>query len=132
MDVDGISSVSLDATEGDYFVAVAHRNHLTVASNATQTLSDTALSIDLTTDANVYSASNALIDMGDGFFAMPAGDVDGNGQIQNSDIDILIQLIGNATYDNSDVDMNGQIQNSDLSNFLNQNLGKGEQLIISE
>ena len=128
VDVDGISEVGFDASAGDYHVAVAHRNHLTIGSITIQSLSTTTLSLDLTTDANVYNSSNALINMGDGYYAMPGGDIDGNGQIQNADIDTLIQLIGNSTYDKSDVDMNGQIQNTDLSNFVSPNLGKGEQL----
>lgn len=60
-------------------------------------------------------------------YAIPSGDVDANGQIQNSDGTKLILELGTAGYTNSDTDMNGQVQNADISDIVNLNLGKGEQ-----
>ena len=77
--------------------------------------------------ASVLGGSNAVVDLGSGVYAMYCGDNDGNGQIQNSDISSVANLLGNSGYNAADLDMNGQIQNSDINNLLNPNLGKGEQ-----
>ena len=69
--------------------------------------------------------------MGNGIFAIIAGDFDENGQIQNTDANLVIQQLGISGYNKADLDMNGQVQNSDINNLLNPNLGKGEQLTIS-
>ncbi|MBW1296395.1 matrixin family metalloprotease [Aquimarina litoralis] len=128
VDYDGASEVGIDATEGDYYVAVAHRNHLTIGSSTVHSLStNTTLTLDMTTDTNVLNAANALNDMGDGYYAMPSGDYDGNGQLQNSDVSAIINLLGGSGYSEADLDMNGQVQNTDINNLLNPNIGKGEQ-----
>ena len=66
--------------------------------------------------------------MSDGYFALSAGDYNGNGQIQNSDSADIRPLLGRSIYSPADIDMNGQIQNSDINNILKPNIGKGEQL----
>jgi hypothetical protein len=58
---------------------------------------------------------------------MYAGDFDGNGQIQNTDISGVVQLLGTSGYSKADMDMNGQIQNTDINNFITPNIGKGQQ-----
>jgi len=128
VDVDGVSEVGFDASAGDYYMAITHRNHLTIASNNTLTLSNTVFELDLTVSTNVLNGDGALSNLGDGLYGMLAGDADSNGQIQNSDVDVVIQNIGSSSYDNYDIDMNGQIQNSDITNFMYTNMGKGEQL----
>lgn len=69
---------------GDYYIVVRHRNHMAVMS---------AVPVPLP-NINVYSfaagmnyalGSSQLKDMGDGNFALHAGDVDGNGVIVVSD-----------------------------------------------
>ncbi len=132
VDVDGESSLSLTAWQGNYYIAVAHRNHLTIASSSVQLLTDAILDLDMTATSNILNGADAMTDMGNGFYAMPAGDVDGNGQIQNNDLSTANAELGSSSYSNSDVDMNGQIQNSDINSIINVNLGRGEQVYINE
>ncbi|MCF6279430.1 MAG: hemagglutinin protein [Flavobacteriaceae bacterium] len=127
--VDGTSSLSFDLTSDNYFVAVSHRNHLGILSANTVALSATTTILDLTTGlAVVNGGANAVVDLGNGIFALYAGDYDGNGQIQNTDLTAVRPLLGQpSAYDNADLDMNTQVQNTDLNNLLNPNKGKGQQ-----
>ncbi|WP_075341539.1 leucine-rich repeat domain-containing protein [Tenacibaculum agarivorans] len=120
-------NVEFSAWSGLYYIAIAHRNHLTIVSNTTHTLSsESTLELDMKTVANVFNGTSALVDMGNGYFAMPMGDVDENGQVQNADISNTVLQIGISGYSIFDVDMNGQVQNSDVNTIL-QNIGIGEQ-----
>ncbi|SNR15294.1 hypothetical protein [Tenacibaculum jejuense] len=118
-----------DATPGDYFVVIKHRNHLSIKTSSVVSFSTTAVTaVDLTSSSNIISGgTNAVIDMGNGIFAMISGDFDENGQIQNIDTNAVIQLLGVSGYNKADLDMNGQVQNVDINNLLNPNIGKGEQ-----
>lgn len=125
---DGVSPLSFSLNQDTYFVAIAHYNHLGIitanpialASNSTINLTDN-LSI-------INGGANAVTDMLDGYYALSAGDFDGNGQVQNTDLTGVLPLLGTSSYSPADIDMNGQIQNTDINNVLQPNIGKGEQL----
>ncbi|WP_299440118.1 HYR domain-containing protein [uncultured Aquimarina sp.] len=126
--VDGTSTVSFAQPEGLYFIAIQHRNHLGILSANTMNLTTSTSNIDFTANPlNILGGTNAVIDIGGGILTIPSGDFDENGQIQNSDINMVIQSLGGSGYNNADCDMNGQIQNTDINNLMNPNLGKGEQ-----
>ncbi|WP_075344382.1 hypothetical protein [Tenacibaculum agarivorans] len=128
--VDDQSTLELSAWRGNYYIAVAHRNHLPIVTNTIHLLNGSgpfSTKIDFTEVSNILGGTNAVNDMGNGYYAMPVGDYDGNGQIQNADINAVIQQLGSSGYNNADLDMNGQVQNTDINNLLNPNVGKGEQ-----
>ncbi|MBQ4820604.1 hemagglutinin protein [Aquimarina sp. MMG016] len=125
---DGVSNLEFDLAADNYYVMVSHRNHLAILSANTVTLSSTAATLDFSSSNTVaQGGANAVIDLGTGVFAMLGGDFDENGQVQNSDINSVILLLGGSGYSLADMDMNGQIQNTDINNVMNTNLGKGEQ-----
>ncbi|MDC1162518.1 BspA family leucine-rich repeat surface protein, partial [Tenacibaculum sp.] len=83
--VDGVSDIIFNQTTGNYYIAINHRNHLSVITNIAVDISATVL--DLSSNvATVTGGSNALILMENGLYAIPGGDYDENGQIQNTDI----------------------------------------------
>ena len=128
VDVDGISSVSFSQTSGDYYIVVSHRNHLSIRSAATISLSSTVKSIDFISDTSlIEGGSNAVVLLSNGKYAIVSGDYDSNGQIQNSDTSSITSNLGSSGYNDADLDMNGQVQNSDINTILNINLGKGVQ-----
>ena len=92
-------------------------------------MSATSTTLDLTTGtAVVNGGSNAVVDLGNGIFALYSGDYDGNGQVQNTDLTAMRPLLGQpSAYDNADLDMNTQVQNTDVNNLLNPNKGRGQQ-----
>ncbi len=128
VDIDGVSPVSFDQQADDYYIAIKHRNHLSVLSADIHYIWTSNTSIDFSSfEAELQGGSNALVDMGNDIFAIPVGDQDENGQIQNADVNAVIQLLGGSGYSKADMDMNGQIQNTDINTLMNPNLGKGEQ-----
>ncbi len=126
--IDGVSPLNMGIPWGNYYVSIRHRNHLSIVTAATVSLSDTTTTVNFTTDSTVtLGGTNAVVEMGNGVFAMLGGDYDENGQIQNSDTSSVILELGASGYSKADMDMNGQIQNSDINNILNPNIGKGKQ-----
>ncbi len=126
--IDGVSDVEFSESANNYYVLVTHRNHLGVLSANTIALSTTVTSLDFTNDTSlIQGGANAVVDMGSGSYAMLAGDQDGNGQVQNTDINSVITILGGSGYSDADMDMNGQIQNTDINSLMNPNVGKGEQ-----
>ncbi|MCH2034927.1 MAG: M4 family metallopeptidase [Tenacibaculum sp.] len=128
---DGISDLSISAWQGNYYVAVVHRNHLTVVTKNPIIFDGDEANVDFTSDGSVLNGSNALVEVIHSVFALPAGNVEGIGQIQNSGVNSTILQLGNSGYSIFDVDMNGQIQNTDI-NIIRQNLGRGEQIQIAD
>ncbi len=125
---DGTSSLNFELANGDYYILVNHRNHLAILSAATYALSKTVTTVDLSTDSvSVFGENNAVTQLANGKYAMYAGDIDGNGQTQNTDISILSTALGNSGYSDSDADMNGQVQNSDVGNIVVPCVGKAVQ-----
>lgn len=127
VDVDGISPVSFTSAAASYYILINHRNHLGILSADPVAISGVT-SVDLSSNpSDVFGGTNAVADMGSGNYAMFGGDVNGNGQVQNSDLTAIVLLLGSSGYSEGDLNLNGQVQNSDINNTGNPNLGKGEQ-----
>ena len=128
VDVDGVSGLTFSSPANSYYVAIAHRNHLGIITDNPINLATTS-TLDLTNNiALINGGLNAISNMGDGYYALTAGDYDGNGQVQNTDLTGILPLIGTASYSPADLDMNGQTQNTDINNTLLPNIGLGEQI----
>ncbi len=85
---DGTSGLSFMVAEGNYYVAIKHRNHLGVITNATQALTETGLSLDLTDNSvTMYSGngnSDPLTNFGTpnaSVYAMWAGDANNDERV---------------------------------------------------
>ena len=125
---DGVSAVPVNAPAGTYYIMLSHRNHLGILTANTVSLSGSSTAIDLTSDSSLITGgANGIANMGDGRYALFAGDFDGNGQVQNSDVSGVLPFIGLSDYLNADVDMNSQAQNTDIFNTVHPNIEKGEQ-----
>lgn len=127
--IDGSSPLSFSLTENnDVYISINHRSHLGILTATSVILSESGTTIDFTADTSlVYGNSNAVIALSNGAYGLISGDFDGNGQVQNIDVNGIITLLGSSGYNGADMDMNGQIQNSDINNLINPNSGKGEQ-----
>ena len=126
---DGVSEVVFkDAPPGMYKLAVYHRNHLPILTHDDVfMIVDGIANLDLTQDISyVVGGQNAVIQVG-GRYLMISGDVDQNGQVQNTDIIQSMPKIGLSGYLPEDVDMNGQVQNTDIQINILPNLGRGKQ-----
>ncbi len=121
-------TLEFQVPNGDYYIVVNHRNHLAIRSKNAISLNKSNVTIDFSSStSNIQGEANAVTLLPNGKYAMIAGDIDNNGQVQNVDINTANQSLGSSGYNNADADMNGQVQNSDIQSIILQNSGKGTQ-----
>ncbi|GGG03970.1 hypothetical protein GCM10011344_00380 [Dokdonia pacifica] len=127
--IDGTSPVAINRASGNYYVAIRHRNHLGILTASTVSLSETVTNLDLSTDMNaVTGGALALRDMGNGIFAMYAGDVNSDGSILNTDVANALAVSGSINaYTGADADMDGNILNTDIALIIQPNAGRIQQ-----
>lgn len=109
--------VCFDVPTGDYYITLRHRNHLAVMSSVAVPLPNmNAYSF---AAGNEYVLGNAqLKDLGDGYYALLAGDVDANGVITVSDLNEFVQnssLIN--VYTSSDVNLDRIVSVNDFNKY---------------
>lgn len=126
VDTDGTSPVSFDGiADGEYHVAVRHRNHLAVMTAGPVALSSTNTTIDLTDAGTATFGTDALKDDG-GTMLLWAGDVNFDGELKytgaDNDRDPILQEIGGTVPTNSTVGYDGTDANMD---GLNRYTGGG-------
>ena len=117
---DGTSPVALSAAAGNYFVALRHRNHLGIMTNAAVALSSTSINLDLSNGSvALYGGAAATTPIG-GRNLLVAGDVNRSGVLvytgADNDRDPILSRVGgtnpNATvagYYGEDVNMDGVV-----------------------
>ncbi|WP_299434423.1 hemagglutinin protein [uncultured Aquimarina sp.] len=134
--VDGVSDLEFDLTAGDYYVALKHRNHLGIMTDATVALSDIVTTLDFTDGSvNIYGTNaQTTFGMPSGVSAMWAGDANGDGKVNligssndsntirdvilNDPINLAIQFYGfNVTgYNDADTNLTGGTQIIGINN----------------
>jgi len=129
VDVDGISTVAFNAVaDGDYFVAILHRNHVGIMTGSALTLvsnAPTATTVDFTT-TSLYGGPTAYATVGAGFQALVAGDASFDGQVQNTDdVYFWAPSTGSSGYQPGDYDLDAQVQNTDKVYYWISNAGLG-------
>ena len=124
VDLDGLSSVMMQAAPTSYYLVVSHRNHMSAMSANTLNINETASTVDFTNNGFSTFGSNAQVVLGSGNTALWAGDAKVNDQVRfsgadndtNAIKDYVLADPGNAfnsvTYTSSgyldiDINMNG-------------------------
>lgn len=127
VDMDGVSPVRFyDMPDGNYFLALRHRNHLGVMTATSISLNNTtAASINFTLPATATYTNTSLANAArkniNGIMVLWAGDVNGDGIVRYTgnanDKDALLAFLGLgntgkvlSTYSRTDVNLNGQIR----------------------
>ncbi len=120
VNIDGVSPIEFAADPDDYYVAIAHRNHVTIARDAVVTLSVTTQTLDFTSDNNAIRGSSAAVrELITGVYGMPAGDADNNTNIQVSDYNLVGSNLGlTSVYSDYDTNLNGSVQVTDYNLVL--------------
>jgi hypothetical protein len=120
---DGVSPVSFPTVPaGSYYVTVKHRNSLGFRTTATQSMSSTPIVLNLSDNSVALYGSTPTVQLGASTnYAMPAGELDGTGQIDGDDILLVLPAGGN--YDDyptilSDFNYDGQVDGDDILIFL--------------
>ena len=126
--IDGTSEVVFPITASEYRVAFYHRNHIPILSASSVSLSGITSTVNFTNDAAIFTGGVAAVKiLSTNVYGMISGDVDGNYQIQTTDILNTFPLLGTAGYQVEDIDLNGQVQFIDVFSFIVFNLGRGIQ-----
>jgi len=111
-------------TEGtSYFISLKTRNHLAVISSNAITVSNSDV-LDFTNPVNILGGASQLSHLGNGKYALLAGDMDANGTITVSDFNFFqseMSLIN--VYVDSDCNMDKNVTVADL-NLYSPNMSK--------
>ncbi len=137
VDVDGTSSIFMNAAPTNYYVVVKHRNHLGAMSSSTILLQEDSNTLVDFTDTNFLTYGNyARVDVGSGNLALWAGDTYNSNQIKFSGSGNSVNIIkdyvladpsngfGSVTYSSSgylniDVNLDGSGKFSGSENDSN-------------
>lgn len=123
---DGRSAVSMQAVEGDYYVALRHRNHLGMMTAAPVSLGLVPTMVDFT-DADLATwGTDARMELG-AISALWPGDADFDGRVKytglGNDRDKVLQAIGGEVptnvvtgYHNADVNLDGAVRYTGMDN----------------
>ncbi|NOX47008.1 MAG: hypothetical protein GXO89_08535 [Chlorobi bacterium] len=127
MDLDGSTSFELPASLDDNaYLAIYHRNHLSIISATKLTSTNGFYENDFTTGADkVWGGANGYSEIAPGVWGMAVGDVNGDGSIDVGDMNVgWAQDAGKAGYLKGDLNMDGQAENPDKNEMWLNNVGK--------
>jgi hypothetical protein len=130
VDVDNESTVKfLDLNEQhNHHLRIYHRNHLSVETSAGVSLPFSTIQIlDLRYDQSKIKGSLNGIKKTGQYVTIFSGDINQNGQVQNTDLNLVLPKIGQAGYKMEDADMNGTVEQADIQVKMIPNLGRGKQ-----
>jgi immune inhibitor A len=102
------SSLKFVVPEGDYYIVVTHRTHLSVMSATTVHLSTSVTSYDFTTGLEKYFGGAAKA-LETGVFGLFCGDTDGSGDVAALDRVATWNNRNLTGYSTSDVDLSGAV-----------------------
>jgi len=113
--VGGGTGVVVEASPGEaLFLVVKHRNHPAVMSAQPLVFTNVLTTHDFTIGpTTTYDATNTLIEVEPGVWAMIAGDADGDGRITEIDRQIVTQQLGKTGYLAGDLNLDGVVDDSD-------------------
>lgn len=112
VDIDGLSSITMQAPIDDYYIAIKHRNHLGIITASTVSLSSITTNLDFS-DANNQitwgAQAQTYLLMPVGTVAMWAGDINNDGRLvyagQHTDLTNVITQVfndpGNSVFEGS-------------------------------
>jgi hypothetical protein len=125
VDLDGSSAVSFPGVpDGSYYLAIHHRNHLSIMSAAPLSFSNGNISTnyDFTTGQDMAYGTNAMIDLGGGY-GMYAGDANNSFIVTAADITPVIANLNTSGYNDADINMSAIVTAADITNIIS-NLNK--------
>ena len=111
---DGGMGIVVEASAGQYYVTLKHRNHLAARSAQPVAFTNTTVSYNFTTGTNqYYGGTNACVQLEPGVWGMIGGDADGDGKITDVDRQIVSQQMGRTGYLSGDLNLDGKVDGND-------------------
>jgi len=135
VDLDGNSAVSfIGIPNGSYFLGIHHRNHLSIVSPSPLSFSNGNITTDydFTTGQDKAYGTNPMKDLGGDKYGMIAGDANGDGTINATDLNNYWIPQNGTTYNyqttTSDFNLDGTSNATDLNSFWIPNNGNSTQV----
>lgn len=114
--MDGTSPMFFNGLAQDnYFIAVRHRNHLSVMSAAAQPMNASVRLVDFTDGSTALYTTTAQATLAPGVFGMIAGDIDQNGFVAAADRSLAWNDRNASGYRVADVGLKGFVSAADRS-----------------
>ena len=111
-------------SEGQYYIVIRHRNHISIMSSAkVQIYNNEEVKYDFTDSQSKAYGTNSMADLGNGKYGMIAGDENADGKINDLDFTIVAEKLFSGGYIEGDVDMNGVVNVLDYY-FINKNMSR--------
>jgi phage baseplate assembly protein gpV len=126
VDMDGVTPLTFDVPNGNYYVVVHHRNHLSIMSASALSLGKTSPLYDFTAALSRAYGNNPMKQLETGVYGMIAGDGNADGRVDISDRESVWRLQNGTTWRYSklaDFNMDGGIDAHDLNNIWRNNEG---------
>ncbi len=125
VDVDVSSPVSFDeASEGNYYVVVKHRNHLGCMTASPIALSSTTTTVDFMAASQIVYGGASRTELAIGKWGCYAADADGSGAVNASDRSMTWNDRNRSGYLNTDCNLDGSTNATDRSSaWNNRNVG---------
>lgn len=134
---DGYYRLLFNVPAQEYFIAVRHRNHLGVMTSSAKAIGINDTGVDFTRGSELTYGNSARTVLGNGTYALWAGDVNSDGALlytgQNNDRDRILVTIGGLVptntapgYSRSDVNLDGVSKYTGSANdrdIILQNIG---------
>ncbi len=117
-----ILDLSSQVAEGNYYIVVKHRNHLSIESASAQTFSSSMGVYDFTSNIGNTLESNAAT-LKEGVFGMYSGNPNGDALITNADKDPVNSNMDANGYQDGDINMDSIVTNAD-KDLINTNMDK--------
>ncbi len=127
VNLDGSTNPTFAIAEGNYYLVIMHRNHLSIMSANAISLNGNSSLYDFTTGPSKAFGTNPLTNLGNGKWGMYAGDGDLNNLVNVIDYGSVGNYLFQTGYKFGDLDLNGIINVMDYAK-TNLNLFKNSQV----
>jgi hypothetical protein len=103
-------------SDGDYYIQIKHRNHLSVISSQAWNLTDDAVTFCDLTQENAIAGDGSSVQLSSGARALVAGDIDQDDQVTSADYVLWYNDQQNSVsgYVDTDLDGDGVVDGSDF------------------
>ena len=117
--IDGVSLLYFSELAGNYYIVLYHRNHIPIMSSVSANLSYVSVQYDFTNSQTKAYGTNAMKDLGGGYFGAYTGDSDGSGTVNAGDRSNSWNQRNLSGYYGTDVDLSGTVNAGDRSVIWN-------------
>ena len=126
--LDGTSLLVLPTlTDGNYFIVIKSRNHLSVMSKNSISLNCSSALYDFTTSQTKAYGTNPMKALTGGFYGMVTGDANSDGTVTNADRNLWRTYFGSFGYLKTDFNLDVSVSNADR-NIWRINFGFASQV----